>query len=298
MKKFLFWIIPCILLFGVSFADNLNFENFLIEYFEWISAKLDNFDSSKCSNIDVKFNNVNKWSTIYDALQKWICLNLLPNMDISLPLSSYATQDQIVEMLPNNLNKQIVYSKWAFVDIDWIKLLIEKTFSFLKRQWEIKDNSSEILDDVKYRLRNESIYGSGVDRGKSHSIRITWCVDLINDDYTEFYSSNQAQDLYESLEWEFSWIWAYIGADGSGVFGITDVVPWWPAEKAGLKAGDIFIQIDDYILNNESTTDIIRSHIKWDEGTSVHIKIQRWNKYLEFDSLIFSFTLAWLKSIK
>ena len=207
-------------------------------------------------------------------------------MDISLPLSSYATQDQIVEMLPNNLNKQIVYSKWAFVDIDWIKLLIEKTFSFLKRQWEIKDNSSEILDDVKYRLRNESIYGSGVDRDKKNCLSITWCVDLINDDYTEFYSSNQAQDLYESLEWEFSWIWAYIGADGSGVFGITDVVPWWPAEKAGLKAGDIFIQIDDYILNNESTTDIIRSHIKWGEGTSVHIKIQRWNKYLEFEDIV------------
>lgn len=283
MKKFLLWIISCTLLLGASFADSLDFENFLIAYFGWVSIKLDNFDSSKCINIDVKFNNVSKWSQIYSALQKWICLNLFPNMDISLPLSSYVTQDKIVQLLPNNLNKQIIYRKWALVDDDWVKWLIEKTSSFLEIERETKNNSSEILDDVKYRLKNESIYGSGVDWNKKNCSNITWCVDLIDDDYTEFYNSDQAQDLYESLEWEFSWIWAYIGTDGNGVFGITDVVPWGPAEKAGLKAGDVFIQIDDYILNNETTTNIIRSHIKWDIGTIVHIKVQRWNKYLDFD---------------
>jgi C-terminal peptidase prc len=286
MKKLLPIIFASILFFWFSFAANLNFEDFLVVYFEWVSINLEkswiNTDEL-CQNTLVKYTNVSPWTQLYEALQKGICLNLFPNIAIPLPLSDYLTQDKVAQLLSSNFKNQISYSKWDLIDTSWTKELIDQTSSILWWNGENKGNSSEILDDVKYRLQNQSIYSSGVDWDNKKCSNITWCVDLIDDDYTEFYNSDQAQDLYESLEWEFSWIWAYLGTDGHGLFGITEIVEWWPAEKAGLKAWDIFVQIDDYVLTKNSTLDVIRSHIKWDIWTKVYIKIKRWNQYLEFN---------------
>lgn len=286
MKRFLAVILASVLLFWFSFAANLNFENFLIVYFEGISLNLEKngIDLDKdCKNIAVKYTNVAQWSKLYQALQKWICLDLFPNLSMTLPLTEYVTQEKFVQLLSNNMKNKLTYSNGILIDTTWTKQLIDQTSDILGINWWANSNSSAILDDVKYRLKNQSIYGSGVDRDNKKCSNITGCVNLINDDYTEFYSSDQAQDLYESLEWEFSWIWAYIGVNDDGLLAITDIIPWWPAEKAGLNAWDIFIQIDDYVLNNKSTTDMVRSHIKWNIGTTVHIKVQRWSKYLEFD---------------
>lgn len=286
MKKFLSLFLAIILFFWFSFAANLNFENFLVVYFEWISINLAkewiNIDEN-CKDVIVKYTNVSQWTKVYDALQKWICLNLFPNVATNLPLSDYITQDRVIQLLSSDLKNRLRYSKWDLIDTTWTKWLIDQTVDVLGINWITSGNVSDILEDIKYRLKNQSLYGSGIDWDNKKCNNITWCVDLVGDEYTEFYNSDQAQDLYESLEWEFSWIWAYIGTDGQGLFGITDVIPWWPAEKAGLKAWDIFIQIDDYILNNKSTTDIIRSHIKWAVWTKVYIKIKRWSQYLEFN---------------
>ena len=283
MKKFLLWIIPCILLFGTSFAANLNFENFLTVYFEWVSAKLDNFDNQWCNSINVKYTNVNKWSKIYSAIQKWICLNLFPNLEIPLPLSDYLTQDKFINLLSNNIKNQISYSKWELIDTNWTKDIVEKTVYILNKAWNLGNNSSQILDDVKYRLENESIYWSGVNRNDGNCSSINGCVNLIKDEYTEFYDKDKAKDLYDSLEWEFEWIGAYIGTDWNWLFWITSLVEWWPAEKAWLKAGDIFLQIDDYILWKNTLLDEVSSKIKWKWWTYVNLKIQRWDQILNFN---------------
>jgi carboxyl-terminal processing protease len=283
MKKFLLWIVPCVLLFGASFATNLNFEDFLTVYFEWVSKKLDSFDSSKCDNIDVKYSNINKWTQIYNALQKWVCLNLFPNLDIPLPLTDYVTQDRVINLLSNNIKNQINYTRWSLIDTNWTKDIIDKTVSVLWELWAIWENASQILDDVKYRLENQSIYGSGVNRDDKKCTSISGCVNLIKDEYTEFYDKNKAQDLYESLEWEFEWIWAYIGTDWNWIFGITSIIEWWPADKVWLKAWDIFLQIDDYVVWRNTTIDEISVKIKWKWWTYVNLKIQRWNQTLNFN---------------
>ena len=266
MKKFLSLFLAIILFFWFSFAANLNFENFLVVYFEWISINLAkewiNIDEN-CKDVIVKYTNVSQWTKVYDALQKWICLNLFPNVATNLPLSDYITQDRVIQLLSSDLKNRLRYSKWDLIDTTWTKWLIDQTVDVLGINWITSGNVSDILEDIKYRLKNQSLYGSGIDWDNKKCNNITWCVDLVGDEYTEFYNSDQAQDLYESLEWEFSWIWAYIGTDGQGLFGITDVIPWWPAEKAGLKAWDIFIQIDDYILKTISYHLKLHKHLKF-----------------------------------
>lgn len=280
MKKIIIWLFACLLFFSYSFANNLNFEEFLTIYFEWVSIKLDNFDSKNCENTNVKYTNITKWSDLYNALQKWICLDLFPNLETTLPLDGYITQDMFIQLLSKDLSKKISYSKWQLIDTSWTKNLIDNTISFLKNKW---DSSSQILDDVKYRLENQSIYGSGVNRDNEKCSSISGCVNLIKDNYTEFYDANQAKNLYESLEWEFEWIWAYIWTDWKWLFGISDVIEWWPAEKAWLQAWDVFLEIDNWIVPRSASIEDIRSKIKWNIWTYVNLKIQRWNQVLSFD---------------
>ena len=285
MRKILSLILASVLFFWFSFATNLNFEDFLVVYFEWVSINLEKNGiniGETCQNIPVKYKNVSQWSKLYQALQKWICLNIFPNIDTTLPLSNYITQDILVSLLVNPLNSKVKYSKWELIDAAWTKSLINDTVYFISNGWGINKNSNDILDDVKYRLENESIYGSGVNWDDKKCSSISGCVNLINDNYTEFYNSDQAQHLYESLEWEFSWIWAYLWTDWKWLFGITSVIEWWPAEKAGLQAWDVFLQIDNHVIWRNATMEEIRWFIKWNPWTKVKIKIQRWYDKLEF----------------
>lgn len=276
MKKIITAILSCVFLFWFSFATDVKFGNFLTVFFEWVTLWLQgnnvNIWNSR-KNVEVKYKNVDKNSALYKALQKWIHLWIFPNSNIELPVEKYVTQDMASLILKSQSDINLSYRKWAIIDNSWMKEAINQTVQDLLNESNTNEN---ILDDVKDKLQNESIYSDTVNRDKADCDSITGCVNLIDDEYTEYFDPEDAKILYEDMEWSFAWIGAYIGTDWKWTFGITSTIAWWPAEKAGVQAWDIILQVDNHIVWKKTTSNELVSWVKWAPWTYVTIKFQRW----------------------
>ena len=91
----------------------------------------------------------------------------------------------------------------------------------------------------------------------------------LGDPYTEYYDKEEAQALLENTNGEFSGIGATL-TQASGDTGVTivNVYKDSPADKAGLKAGDILYQVDDHEVAGEDLETVV-SWVKGETGTEV-----------------------------
>lgn len=71
--------------------------------------------------------------------------------------------------------------------------------------------------------------------------------------------------------------------DTKGVI-ITRIIPRSPADKSGLKAGDIILQVDEYKINNEQT--LIGVFQEFRTGQSINVKVLRDNDVLNKKMLL------------
>lgn len=97
----------------------------------------------------------------------------------------------------------------------------------------------------------------------------------LDDPYTTYYDKEKTKALLESSSGRYIGIGAVltVQADTSQPV-ITEVYRDSPAEKAGLKSGDILFQVDDHAMEGESLSDIV-AWIKGEEGTQVKLHVYR-----------------------
>lgn len=100
-------------------------------------------------------------------------------------------------------------------------------------------------------------------------------VESLNDPYSVYYTQTEYKDLQESLSGSYSGIGAYLSTDkGTGYPCIAKVMDNSPAEKAGLKGGDVIVKID-----GESTDgmdlDTVVSKVRGEDGTTVTLTVAR-----------------------
>ena len=108
-------------------------------------------------------------------------------------------------------------------------------------------------------------------------------VSSYGDQYSVYYTKDEYKELSASIEGE-----SFFGigvrcrefeGEGLAVFGFsTDS----PAEKAGLKEGDIIIEADGQELAGLDT-DTAVGYLRGEEGTKAHVKVKREGEILEFD---------------
>lgn len=110
-------------------------------------------------------------------------------------------------------------------------------------------------------------------------------IDSLNDKYSVYYTKEEFDEMMESSSGEYEGIGAYLTQEpdlpGKPIK-VVKPIKNSPAEIAGLKPDDIIIEVDgeeiyDYDINYAT------SKIRGKEGTTVHLKIQRDDEYLEFD---------------
>lgn len=100
-------------------------------------------------------------------------------------------------------------------------------------------------------------------------------MNALGDPYSTYYTEQETKALFEGLSGEFYGIGVVMSQDvTTGVLHITQVYEDSPAEKAGLLAGDILIQVDDHEISDESI-DEIANWIKGDKDTEVYLKVLR-----------------------
>lgn len=112
-------------------------------------------------------------------------------------------------------------------------------------------------------------------------------VDALGDPYSEYYTREELEEAVNSNQGISYGIGAYISLDKQmNIAMISGVMDDSPAQEAGLKAGDIIIEVDDESTQGLSLTQVV-SLVKGREGTTVHLTIYREGEsdYLEIDAV-------------
>ena len=141
------------------------------------------------------------------------------------------------------------------------------------------DDLSQVGDVSKYynlfNLRNMlfSTYDGEIDDEKLLEGAMKGMADAIGDPYTVYMNQDEFVTFIESSKGSFYGIGAQLGIRDNNVT-IIAPVEGSPAEKAGLKAGDIILKVDDYEVN-ELNTEAVVSRVRGEEGVPVTLTIKR-----------------------
>jgi len=102
---------------------------------------------------------------------------------------------------------------------------------------------------------------------------IRGAVDTLGDPYTAFVDPQAAAIMREDQSGSFEGIGALVTME-EGALSIVSVYKDRPAEKAGLRSGDVIAQVDDTLIENMSIYEAI-SLIRGPAGTPVRLKVLR-----------------------
>lgn len=133
----------------------------------------------------------------------------------------------------------------------------EKVFDLLKTKFDGKLNMQELQD--------------GLSRG---------LVEAAGDPHTVFLSAKEAAEFADDLNGSFTGIGAELMQQNGGVT-ISTPLRGFPAEKAGLRARDVIIKINDEDASRMSVNDAVKK-IRGEAGTTVKLTVLRDGKPLEF----------------
>ena len=107
-------------------------------------------------------------------------------------------------------------------------------------------------------------------------------VGSLGDKYAAYYNKDDLKLEEESDKGEFSGIGVTITMDQEqGYCYVAEVNPGYPAEKAGIEKGDIFLEVDGESAQGWTASDI-SAHVKGPTGTDVKLTMQRGGEELEF----------------
>lgn len=106
-------------------------------------------------------------------------------------------------------------------------------------------------------------------------------VAALGDPYSVFFSPSAAAEFATELSGKFSGIGAEVGSrDGNLV--IIAPLPQTPAERAGLRSGDVLLSIDDLDASG-MPVDVAIGKIRGAAGTKVSLRVERGNDVLTFE---------------
>lgn len=100
------------------------------------------------------------------------------------------------------------------------------------------------------------------------------------DQYTVFMDAKEAEQFRKELSGQISGIGCEIGTRNNQAT-VLRVIPGSPAERSGLKAGDVFVAVNSESVAGKSSTDVA-SKVRGDAGTSVKLQMTRSVEPLEF----------------
>lgn len=136
-------------------------------------------------------------------------------------------------------------------------------------------SSSDIALLNEIRTRIKSSYYKDVDDETLITGAAKGMVEALGDDYSEYYTKQEYNDLLDTVSGEYYGIGVIIGIDkDTKNVVIAKVFSDSPAEKAGLKQGDIFLKVNDTDVTGV-TTEKLASLVKGEQGTTVTVVIDR-----------------------
>lgn len=133
-------------------------------------------------------------------------------------------------------------------------------------------NLPKILDAID----KKSIFEFNEKNAKDAALKAV--VDSIGDEYSEYLTKKETDEWESYLNGEFSGIGISFQKNDNGEYQVTEVFKDSPAEKAGIKAGDIILKVDG---NLYKTSEEMSEHIRGKSGTTVELVLMRDNKEIK-----------------
>ena len=283
IKKIFFWILLAVFCYScTTFADNyMTLQEFLQSYFN-VVVQGQNIPSSY-KYITVQYKKIPS-SGFKNTLQKVIYLDMFPNVSTVLPLGSLVTQKQVSDIVQAKVNIKIAYKENEYVTPQRLwDILVQAQNGIEKNRHNYSFQINQSLDYGLLENMYQILDAEYVDSSKVTGTTLLywaakWLASSLGDDYTTFMPPTQATSFSDEMQWEFEWIGTYIDIKKPWVIIIVAPIDWSPADRAGLLAGDQITQIDNHIVDEDTSVDTVASRIKWPNGTPVTISIVRNNK--------------------
>jgi carboxyl-terminal processing protease len=140
---------------------------------------------------------------------------------------------------------------------------------------ETTSTTNSHLDAVKQAwdiIFSDYVDQSKVDATKLSQAAIKGMVEVLNDPYTVYLDPQAYQSFTSSLQGKFEGIGATVGVKDSQIQVIAPI-PGSPAEKAGIRAGDIILAVNGESTEGLSPDEVVLL-IRGPKGTSVRLTIQ------------------------
>ncbi len=133
-------------------------------------------------------------------------------------------------------------------------------------------NKYGILDEVTNILNKE--YYKDIDQDKLIDGAVSGLVDSIGDKHTSYFTPKEAKEFKESLSDSYYGIGAIIFKSVNNEITVKRVFDDSPAQKAGIKTGDIILKIDDKEVKDMEVSDVA-STLKSSKSKKATLTIKR-----------------------
>lgn len=134
---------------------------------------------------------------------------------------------------------------------------------------------NEKLDQINSLIEEYYLYEDEIDEDTLIDGIYSGYAEALGDPYTEYYDEEETEALYESTSGEFSGIGATMSQSlDSGEITVSNVYQDSPADKAGLKQGDVIYEVDGRSASGRDLETVV-SWIKGEQGTDVTLCVLR-----------------------
>ena len=214
--------------------------------------------------------------------------------------SNYKKKDKIkfkekIKSLKNKLNKFMIFerdrdSMYSFKEVVVImffslSLGFFACLSFVKifnngRSYMALSNDLSKFVDTYYAIK-DNYYGE-LDNEKLVDSAIKGMISAIGDEYTSYSDTDDADNFKQTVSGIYEGIGCTVGVNLDNKIVVVDMFKDSPAEKAGLKVGDIIIKIDGEDFVGKSSTDM-SNYVKFSKNSKVVLTIIRDEETMELD---------------
>ena len=144
-------------------------------------------------------------------------------------------------------------------------------------------NVDKYLKKIKTIIDNYYLWKNDINEEDLRNSAIEGYVAGLGDEYTEYIPSNKMKEYTENITGSFVGVGIYMVADEeTNRVLVYYPIPESPAEKAGIKSGDLIISVDG-VEYTAKDFDRIASFIKGEAGTKVNLVIERDGERMSFN---------------
>lgn len=159
--------------------------------------------------------------------------------------------------------------------------------SIIPGKTEASENSEENINVIAKNLKNfrkliDQVYIGEIDEEKILDETIKGYINGLDDEYSEYMTDEEWEDFQSQALGNYVGIGIYMAVDKNDNVVVLSPIAGSPAETAGVKQGDTIVSVNDENVLGTSS-DIVASMIKGEEGTEVKLRVLRDNEYFDFN---------------